>query len=71
MLDTILTIKEEEARRMHVDFQSYILVELSQTGIAIEDLASLCSNILNNALEAVQQIEEEASRRIWCQLLQK
>lgn len=71
MLDTILTIKEEEARHIHADFQSYILVELNKSKIAIEDLSSLCSNILNNALEAVERVEDNTSRRIWFQLAQK
>lgn len=54
MLDAILTIKEEQARRIHANFQSYISAELNQSKMAIEDLSSLCSNVLNNALEAVE-----------------
>ena len=71
MLDAILTIKEEQARRIHANFQSYISVELNQSKMAIEDLSSLCSNVLNNALEAVEQIEDKAFRRIFFRLVQK
>ena len=71
MLDAILTIKEEQARRIHANFQSYISAELNQSKMAIEDLSSLCSNVLNNALEAVEQIEDKAFRRIFFRLVQK
>ena len=36
----------------------------------MDDLASLCSNALSNAVEAVEQIADPAQRKIWCSIAQ-
>lgn len=70
MLDTILTLKEEQARQQNIQLQSYVSGNLALKGLNMDDLASLCSNVLNNALEAVAKVTEPEQRNIWCQLVQ-
>lgn len=71
LLDTILTIKEEEAKRFHCTFYSYTsdIIEIPQ--VDIDDLASLLSNILDNALDAIQKIPLIEQRKIWVQIIQE
>ena len=70
LLDTILTIREEQAKAMQAEFQSYVSANLQQILISMDDLASICSNALSNALEAVEQIAEPSQRKIWCSITQ-
>ncbi len=70
LLDTILTIKAEQARQVHAKFESYVSVQVTPNSMALDDLASLLSNALDNALEAVQKIELLEQRKIWCRLVQ-
>ncbi len=70
LLDTILTLKAEQAQQAGVQFESYVSVQLQPENIALDDLASLLTNGLDNALEAVQNIEEPRRRKIWCRLVQ-
>lgn len=71
LLDTILTIKEEQARQIQTQFQCHVLSSLQISGIELDDLASLLSNILDNALEAVREIPNTGQRKIWCKLMHK
>ena len=71
LLDTILTIKADAARKLGIDFQCQVFAKLQTTPIAPDDLASLFSNILNNALEAAAQVTEADKRRIICKLIQE
>ncbi len=70
LLDTILTIREDQAKTLGAEFESYVTADLSRVDISIDDLASLCSNALSNAVEAVEQIKEPAQRKIWCSITQ-
>ncbi len=70
LLDTILTLKAEQAQQAGVQFESYVSVQLQPENIALDDLASLLTNGLDNALEAVQNIEDPRRRKIWCRLVQ-
>lgn len=71
LLDTILTIKEEEAQQLGCQFQCYIAERLALPKMALDDLASLLSNILDNALEAVAKIDQPEQRKIWCRLVEE
>lgn len=71
LLDTILTIKEEEAQQLGCQFQCYIAERLALPKMALDDLASLLSNILDNALEAVAKIDPPEQRKIWCRLVEE
>ena len=68
LLDAILTIQEEQAKALQAEFQSYVSADLQRISISIDDLASLCSNTLSNAVEAVEQIEDSLQRKIWCSI---
>lgn len=70
LLDTILTIREDQAKTLGAEFQSYVTADLSKVEISMDDLASLCSNALSNAVEAVEQIADPAQRKIWCSITQ-
>lgn len=70
LLDTIFTLKAEQAQQAGVQFESYVSVQLQPENIALDDLASLLTNGLDNALEAVQNIEDPQHRKIWCRLVQ-
>ena len=70
LLDTMLTIREEQAKALGAEFESYVTTDLSRVDISIDDLASLCSNALSNAVEAVEQIAEPSQRKIWCSITQ-
>ena len=70
LLDTILTIREDQAKTSGAEFESIETTDLSRVDISIDDLASLCSNALSNAVEAVEQIAEPAQRKIWCSITQ-
>lgn len=71
LLDTILTLKEEQARQQDTQLQGCVSANLDLAAVDINDLASLCSNLLNNALEAVSQIMQTEQRKIWYQLTQR
>ena len=71
LLDTILTTKEEQAKQIGVQIQSYVSADWQDSEIEISDLASLCANVLDNAIEAVMQIKQPESRKIWCNILQE
>lgn len=71
LLDTILTTKEEQAKQIGAQMQSYIMVDWKSIEVDINDLASLCANALNNALEAVAQISTPEQRNIWCRIVQE
>ena len=71
LLDTILTIKADAAQKLGVVFQCYVFAKLQTTPIEPDDLASLFSNILNNALEAAAQVPDEQRRQITCKLIQE
>lgn len=71
LVDTILTIKADAAQKLGIDFQCHVFADLQTTLIAPDDLASLFSNILNNALEAAAQVIEREKRQIICKLLQE
>ena len=70
LLDTILTIREDQAKTLGAEFESFVSTDLSRVDISIDDLASLCSNALSNAVEAVEQIAESSQRKIWCSITQ-
>ena len=70
LLDTILTIREDQAKTLGAEFESYVTADLARVDISMDDLASLCSNVLSNAVEAVEQIAEPAQRKIWCSITQ-
>lgn len=70
LLDTILTIREDQAKTLGAEFESFVSTDLSRVDISIDDLASLCSNALSNAVEAVEQIVEPSRRKIWCSITQ-
>lgn len=70
LLDTILTIREDQAKTSGAEFESFVTTDLSRVDISIDDLASLCSNALSNAVEAVEQIAESSQRKIWCSITQ-
>ena len=70
LLDTILTIREDQAKTLGAEFESYVTADLSRVDISIDDLASLCSNALSNAVEAVEQIVDSSQRKIWCSITQ-
>lgn len=70
LLDTILTIREEQAQGLGAEFHSYVSADLQHSYISMDDLASLCSNALSNAVEAVAQIDDPARRKIWCSITQ-
>ena len=70
LLDTMLTIREDQAKTLGAEFQSYVTADLSKVEISMDDLASLCSNALSNAVEAVAQIADPAQRKIWCSITQ-
>ena len=70
LLDTVITIQEDHARQLGTEFQSYVAADLANTKIAIEDIASICANLLSNAVEAVGQITESSQRKIWCSITQ-
>ena len=70
LLDTMLTIREDQAKTLGAEFQSYVTADLSKVEISMDDLASLCSNALSNAVEAVAHIADPAQRKIWCNITQ-
>ncbi len=70
LLDTILTIREDQAKTLGAEFESFVSTDLSRVDISIDDLASLCSNALSNAVEAVEQVAEPSWRKIWCSITQ-
>lgn len=61
MLDTILTLKEDQARKQGIELQCHIIGTLALQEIDSDDLASLCSNLLNNAIEAAAQVANPRS----------
>lgn len=71
LLDTILTNKEEEAKQIGAQLESYVSADWQHIFIDINALASLCANALNNALEAVIQIPQPQQRKIWCHITQE
>lgn len=70
LMDTILTVKESQARQCGAQMQSYVAAELEVLPLDIGDVASICSNALSNAIEAVEQIEDTDTRKIWFQMVQ-
>lgn len=70
LLDTILTNKEEQAKQIDAQLESYVSADWQHIFIDINALASLCGNALNNALEAVIQIPQPQQRKIWCHITQ-
>ena len=71
LLDTIITTKEEQAKQIGARIESYVSADWNRITIAMNDLASLCGNALNNALEAVTQIPQLEQRKIWCNITQE
>ena len=70
LLDTILTLKEEQAREVGTSFQCFVCVGVPDISfIEIDELASLLDNIINNAIEAVEHIPDYEKRKIWCKLI--
>lgn len=70
LLDTILTNFEEQANQWQIGFHCFVSADMELLNIDIDDLASLLSNALNNAFDAVKSIPDINNRRIWCKLLQ-
>lgn len=70
LLDTILTIREEQAKTFGAEFESYVSADFAKIKISMDDLASLCSNALSNAVEALEQIADPTERKIWCSITQ-
>ena len=71
LLDTILTSKEEQAKQINAQLESYVSADWQHIFIDINALASLCANALNNALEAVAQIPQPQQRKILCSITQE
>lgn len=71
LMDTILTNKEEQAKQINAQLESYVSTDWQLISIDINALASLCANALNNALEAVAQIPQLQQRKIWCNITQE
>lgn len=71
LLDTILTNKDEQAKQINAQLESYVSADWQSINIDIHALASLCANALNNALEAVAQISQPQQRKIWCSITQE
>lgn len=70
LLDTVFTIQEDHAQRLGAEFQSYVTADLADIKILAEDIASICANLLSNAVEAVTHIADPAQRKIWCSITQ-
>lgn len=71
LLDAILTLKENQAHQLGAEFQCYVAAKFQTGGIDIDDLASLLSNILNNALEAVALLPKSQPRTIICKMIEE
>jgi len=71
LLDTILTNKDEQAKQIDAQLESYVSADWQHISLDINALASLCANALNNALEAVIQISQPQQRKIWCSITQE
>ena len=63
VLDVILTTKSLQCEKKGIVFKVMVDGDLLQ-GIHVKDLCSLFGNILDNAIEATQQIEEKDRRMI-------
>ncbi|MCR5272097.1 MAG: ATP-binding protein [Lachnospiraceae bacterium] len=63
VLDVILTTKSLQCEKKNIVFKVMVDGDLLQ-GIHVKDLCSLFGNILDNAIEATQQIEDEERRMI-------
>ena len=70
LLDTILTVKEQQAAQEHAQMHTYISADLQALPIDIGDIVSICSNGLTNAIEAVRHIENTDERKIWFHITQ-
>lgn len=70
LIDTVLTIKEDQAQQISARFKYHISVAIDVGNIAPDDLASLLGNILDNAIEAVAKIPASEDREIRCHLTQ-
>lgn len=70
LVDTILTIKEDQAQQIGARFKCHLSSTIDVGNIAADDLASLLGNILDNALEAVAKIPKPEDREIRCHLEQ-
>lgn len=70
LVDTILTLKEDQARQLGAQFKCYVSAAIEVGNIAADDLASLLGNILDNAIEAITAIPQIENRKIRCQIVQ-
>lgn len=70
LVDTILTLKEDQAQQANARFKCHISAAIEVGNIDADDLASLLGNILDNAIEAVAKIPQPDQREIRCQLAQ-
>ena len=71
LLDSILTVKEQQAHQVNAQVHTFIAAELSQLSVDIGDIASICSNAMDNAIEAVCQVESQEERKIWFTITQE
>lgn len=70
LVDTVLTIKEDQAQQAGTRFKCHISAAIDVGNIAADDLASLLGNVLDNAIEAVAKIPRPEDREIRCRLEQ-